>query len=358
MQVPFPEMTELLLLAFHETPPVIPESSLGGSAPRLRALEFGAIQFPGLPKLLLSATHLVELRFLGIPHSGYISPEAVVPLLSVLSGLERLSIQFKSPQSHPDLESRRPPPLKLSVIPSLTSFYFKGVGEYLEDLVTCIDAPQLDYLTINFFNQIDFDTPRLAEFISRTPKFSARDEAHVQFNDGAVDFQLTYRTHEPGYETFRIRISCIEPDWQPSSIAQVCDSALPPFSTIQVLYIEHRYQQLDWKDDAIEKTLWLALLPPFTAVRDHHLPRKFAPGIAAALQELVRGRITEFLPNLRNIIMVDPEPQEPFQEHIGEFVAARQLSSHLSPLLSGTGKRRKSDHRRCLHLLRRPSITR
>ncbi len=126
MQVPFPEMTELLLLAFHETPPVIPESSLGGSAPRLRALEFGAIQFPGFPNLLLSATHLVGLRFLGILHSGYISPEAVVALLSVLSSLEKLSLQFKSPQSHPDLKSRRPPPLKLSVIPSV--FISKGLA--------------------------------------------------------------------------------------------------------------------------------------------------------------------------------------------------------------------------------------
>ncbi|KAN0109365.1 hypothetical protein V8E52_009337 [Russula decolorans] len=36
------------------------------------------IPFPGLPKLLLSATHLVQLWLANIPHSGYISPEAMV----------------------------------------------------------------------------------------------------------------------------------------------------------------------------------------------------------------------------------------------------------------------------------------
>src|SRR5216684_5518133 len=94
-------------------------------------------------------------------------------------------------KSHPDLESRRPPPLKRSVIPSLMRFIFKGVSEYLEDLVTCIDVPQLDNLDITFFNQIDFDTPRLAQFINRTPTFRARNEGHVRFHDRTVDFELT-----------------------------------------------------------------------------------------------------------------------------------------------------------------------
>lgn len=46
-------------------------SFLGGSAPpRLRELW---IPFPGLPNLLSSATDLVALHLLNIPHFGYIS---------------------------------------------------------------------------------------------------------------------------------------------------------------------------------------------------------------------------------------------------------------------------------------------
>ena len=242
--------------------------------------------------------------------------------------LETLSLGFESPQSRPDWESRRPSPLKRSIIPSLTRFSFKGVSEYLEDFVTCIDAPQLDYWHVIFFNQIDFDTPRLAQFINRTSRFRAHDEAHVRFNDSVVDVKLMNRTHYSGYPAYLIRISCREPDWQLSSIAQVCNSSLPPLSVVEDLHIKHEYAQLAWKNDTIENTLWLELLLPFTAVKNLYLAKDFAPGIAAALQDLVGGRITEVLPGLRNVFVQGTEPQGPFRERIGQFVAARQLSGH------------------------------
>jgi hypothetical protein len=310
-------------LSNDETVPVIPDSFLDGSAQRLRYFALDGIPFPGLPKLLLSATNLVSLTLFRIPHSGYISPEAMVALISALSSLETLQLEFRSPQSRPDWESRRWPPSKRSVIPALDYFRFKGVIEYLEDLVTFIDAPQLNTFYITFFNQIDFDIPRLAQFINRTPTIRTLDEAHVQFDDYFASVGLP-----PGPGTLQITISCREPDWQLSSIEQVCNSSLHPISTVEVLYIEHEYSQLVWKNDAIENTLWLQLLLPFTAVKDLYLSREFAPGIAAALQELVGARITDVLPSLQNIFMEGLEPSGPLQESIGRFVAARLLSDH------------------------------
>jgi hypothetical protein len=101
---------------------------------------------------------------------------------------------------------------------------------------------------------------------------------------------------------------------------------LHPLSTVEVLYIEHEYSQLVWKNDAIENTLWLQLLLPFTAVKDLYLSKEFAPGIAAALQDLVGARITDVLPSLQNVFMEGLEPSGPLQESIGRFVAARLLS--------------------------------
>jgi hypothetical protein len=319
MQVPFPELTDLQLSSYGKTVPVIPDSFLDGSAPRLRIFALDGIPFPKLPKLLLSATHLVDLRLTDIPHSGYISPEAIVTLISVFSGLEELHLQFQSPKSRPDPETRRPPPSKRSVIPALTRFNFKGVIEYLEDLVTLIDTPQLDDMRITFFNQIDFDTPRLTQFIDRIPKLGKRI-AYVVFYDDFSSVGLL-----PG--TLEIEISCREPDWQISSIEQVCNSSLHPLSTVEVLYIEHRYRRLVWENDDIENTLWLQLLLPFTGVKNLYLDKEFAPGIAAALQELVGG-ITEVLPSLQKILVEGLEPSGPFQKSIGQFVAARQLSDH------------------------------
>ncbi|KAI0273170.1 hypothetical protein BGY98DRAFT_125274 [Russula aff. rugulosa BPL654] len=83
-----------------------------------------------------------------------------------------------------------------------------------------------------------------------------------------------------------------------------------------------------WKDDAIENSLWLQLLLPFTAVKNLYLSKEFAPGIAAALHELIEGRITEVLPSLQNIFVEKLGPSGPFQEKIGQFIAARQLSNH------------------------------
>ncbi len=122
-----------------------------------------------------------------------------------------------------------------------------------------------------------------------------------------------------------IEISFIEPDRQLSSIVQVCNSCLPPLSTIEYLYIRHQFSQLVWENDGIENTLWLEVLLPFPAVKNLYLSEDFAPGIAASLQEIVG---TEVLPSLQNILVEGLEPSGPFQESIGQFVAARELLGH------------------------------
>src|SRR6266852_4419415 len=93
------------------------------------------------------------LWLFNIPHSGHISPEVMVTFFSVLSGLEGLCLEFESPQSHPGWESQSLPPPKRSILPALKEFYFQGVTEYLEELVTHIDTPRLDKMNIIFFNQ-------------------------------------------------------------------------------------------------------------------------------------------------------------------------------------------------------------
>ena len=109
---------------------------------------------------------------------------------------------------------------------------------------------------------------------------------------------------------------------------QVCNSPLCPFSTVEDLYIEHQYSQLVWKNEAIDNTLWLQLLLPFTAVKNLYLSKEFAPGITEALKELVGGGVKEVLPNLQNILVKELKLSGSFQENIEQFVVARQLSDH------------------------------
>jgi hypothetical protein len=321
MQVPFPELTDLRLCSISETPPVIPDSFLGGSAPGLEHFDLNGIPFPALPILVSSASHLATLNLINIPHSGYISPEAMVTLLTALSSLGHLSLEFESPRSRPGWESRSlPPPQRSIILSALLEFQFKGVTEYLEELVTPIDTPQLGRIDVAFFNQIDFDTPRLAQFINRTPRLRARN-AQVKFDD---DF--AHVGFPPGGETLGIAISCREPDWQLTSVAQVCNTFLHPVSAVEDLYIDHEYWQLVWNNDVIEN--WLELFVPFTAVEKLYLSRVFAQGIAATLQELVGDRILEVLPRLRNIFVEGLESLEPFQETVEQFLARRRRSGH------------------------------
>jgi hypothetical protein len=327
MQVPFPELTDLILLSDNGTASVLPDSFLGGSAPRLRYLSLYDIPFPGLPKLLLSATHLVTLRLWHIPHSGYISPEAMATALSTLTRLDDLELRFESPRSCPDSASRRLPPPTRSVLPVLTYFLFKGVCDYLEDLVAYIDAPRLNKLEVTFFNQIVFDTPQFIQFISRTPKLETFEKANVVFRYGAeasATVHLLSRTSGHGHLT--VTIPCTELDWQVSSMEQVCTLCLPPLSTLEDIYIyESRRSQPD-RQDNIENMLWLELLHPFTSAKYLYLSKGFASRIGPALQELVGGRATEVLPTLQNIFLERLQPSGTVR--IQQFVAARRVTSH------------------------------
>jgi hypothetical protein len=303
MHKPFPELTDLRLggFVYQGLESILPDSFLGGTAPRLRSLHLDGVPFLGLPKLLLSATHLVDLDLLNISPSGYIPPEAMATSLSALTNLESLHLHFRYPRSRPGLGSRRlpPPPLTRSILPRLTKIRFKGASEYLEEILARIDAPRLDELHITFFNQITFDTPQLFQFISRRPTLRAPGKGHIAFNSEAIFVGFLSQTSD--YAVLSVRILCTASEWQLSSLEQVCTSSLPPLSTLEDLYIfEDRVKPPRWQDD-VESTLWMELLRPFAAVKNLYPCKEFVPRIAPALQELVGGRATEVLPTLENI---------------------------------------------------------
>ena len=329
MQKPFPELTHLQILLYelYRSGPILPDLFLGGNAPRLRSLELESIPFPGLPKLLLSATHLVHLDLFNIPPSGYIPPEAMATSLSALTNLESLHLWFRCPRPRPALDSRRPPPPPLthSILPSLTEFRFQGTSEYLEEILARIDAPRLDGFHIAFFNEVIFDTPQLFQFISRRPALMTPQKVHIAFNSKAIVVKFQSQTSD--YDVLSVKILCRAPDWQLSSIEEVCTSSLPPFSTLEDLYIfEDRMFPPLWEGD-VENTLWLEVLHPFAAVKNLYLCEKFVPRIAPALQELVGARTTEELPTLENIFLEELQPLGHVQEGIEKFLTARQLTS-------------------------------
>ena len=328
MQVLFPELV-FLSLSFDSSShvPALPDIFLGGSAPHLRYLSLTSIPFPGLQNLLLSTAHLVHLRLVNIPHSGYISPGAMATCLFMLTSLESFQLEFESPQSCPDQENRHSPQPTRSILSALTSFSFHGVNEYLEDLVSRIDAPRLNQLSATFFNDIYFDTPELSQFICRTPIFGAYNEAHLVFHGREAQVRLILEPEPSNDRMVEVNILCQVSDWQLSSLVQTCALSLRLLLTMENLYIyENPHSPPDWKDDI--KTEWLDLLLPFTAVTKLYISKQFAPRIAPALLELTGGSTTEVLPALQNILLEGFHPSERVQEGITQFISARDLSNH------------------------------
>ncbi|KAI0249310.1 hypothetical protein BJV78DRAFT_1155903 [Lactifluus subvellereus] len=330
MQEPFPALTSLQLLQLRadETAPVLPDMFLSGSAPRLQTLDLFGIPFPGLPRLLLSASDLSDLSLWEIPHTSYISPEAMVTCLSALTRLTRFSIGFDSPASRPD--QQRPPPLTRVILPALEDLRFRGVSEYLEDLVARIVAPRLDTLYIFFVNRVIFDIQQLPDFIGHVGILRSSYHAKVIFDyyydRAGIDLYLPKGTDSP--EEPRLKIYREKVDWHVWSVAQICNRFSFLLSIVEQLDIKLERFFLNREKIDMEDTQWLELFRPFTAVRTLRISRELQSFIVPALQELTGERATEVLPALDSLYLEEYQPSGSKQQPIDRFIAARQYSDH------------------------------
>lgn len=330
MQVSFPELESLGLAPANGTVSILSDSFLGGSAPRLQVLHLERILFPALPNLLLSTNDLTILSLLETPHSGYIPPQAMVTCLSFLIKLDMLHLGFLSPRSRPDKSRRRPAPLTRIVLSDLTSFEFRGVSEYLEELVAGIDAPLLEDVRIIFFNQLIFDAPRFRQFLSRANHFDSPDHANVTFYSDVVVVSLSppMNRFDADDGGLSLQISCTELDWQLSSVAQICNSSFPSLSTLERLYVRQIISPRPQFQVDMENTQWLELFHRFTTVKDLYLSKEFVLSIVHALHDAAEEMVTEVLPALQNIHLDGLRALGPILRDIGPFIEARQLSGH------------------------------
>ncbi|KAI0287738.1 hypothetical protein BC826DRAFT_740434 [Russula brevipes] len=129
----------------------IPDSFLGGPAPKLKSLFLDGIPCPRMPPLLLSASGLVRLDLLRIPYPGDIPPGTMATCLSTLTNLQQFYLELLSPlfpPSSPYPTSQHLPPATRTVLPFLSQVQFIGPSEYLEVLLAHIAAPLLRELGI------------------------------------------------------------------------------------------------------------------------------------------------------------------------------------------------------------------
>ena len=312
-----------------ETLNLLPENLMleifGFSASPLQVAHLEGIQIPSIPRFLSSSLGLVELRLVDIPHDRYISPETMVTSLAGLTGLVTLFIGFKWPTPLP--ETRTQDPNMRIEFPSLTTFGFHGVKEYLEDLVSQVDTPQLGHLSISYLNQLDFRTPQFSEFISRTqnlcvPRFTC---ARIDFDVNDVRVRL-YEQEALPERHFFLRISCQGLDWQLGHLSQILGRLGIILSNVGGLSIHARALPPD-RLRHIDVTIWSELLRPFTAVETLHVSGKsaghFAHGLAYVTEEM--------LPVLHSLYLQD-EPLTSVEHFVkARFLAGRAITVVNSP---------------------------
>jgi len=327
LQEPYPPLTTLELWSDEETAPVLSDTFLGGSAPRLERIWLEGVAFPALPKLLLSTGGLVSLLLDKIPlDTGYISPEVMATTLSKLTKLKFLRIEFRdfrSPGLPPDIREY-PQQLTRVVLPCLTWLEIRGVSEYVEDLMARIEAPLLENINIKLFNQLIFVIPQLLHFITYSEKLNCPNQATVDFQSDLVQIALSPPTGTKG--NLILQVLCKVSHWQVSAMVQICNQALPLLTSVERLEIcggEYGFSPQEFQDN-VENAQWLELFYPFIAVESLHVAEHLGSLTASALREIAERRAAEVLPVLRTLFLEEFEPSNFVQEIIKRFISARE----------------------------------
>lgn len=327
MQGPFQSLRTLRLSCLAEARgvPVITDTFLGGSAPRLQEIDLCHIPFPTLPNILFSANGLVILCLEDITKAGYIPPDVMASCLAMLTRLNSFKIRFRSRRSFPNRITRHTPPLTRTVLPVLAIFVFEGVSEYSEELMAQIDASSLDYLHLDFFYQSVFDIPQVFRFIHCTEAFKPPARAMVQFFCDAVDVVIL-PSHGHGAYCLR-QLHCTGIDKQLSSLEQVLTQCPSIFShTVRL--------RLNWRGDSeINQPMsWLGCLRRFKGVQILHVTdgnEELTVHIARMLGELGGEGASEVLPTLHTLILRRFHTiHEVLISLLKPFLDARQRSGH------------------------------
>ena len=320
MRQTFPMLARLYIdsLVDSDNAPVLPADFLGGSAPLLHDIYLRGISFPALPTLLLSTSDLVTLILHNIPHSGYISPEAMVVALAALPRLKLFVIGFQLASPRPD--RIHPPPVTRTILPGVTSFYFIGASEYLEDLAVRIDAPQLGRIEIRYLNQlVDFRVAQLARFIDRSvgPKLTLFKCARVSFDSRRVTFDMSHETG-PYQEQLSTTLSCQGIDWQVSHMAHVLNQFSTTLSSSAAVNLKLEVETW-WvgPTEGMDDVNWQHLLLQFSTIQTLHVSRGLAEHVAFALAHMVAGAF----PSL-DLIFLEGQPASSLEK----FLAARKFS--------------------------------
>jgi hypothetical protein len=263
----------------------------------LHHLMLAGFALPIRSRLLTTALGLVTLDLVMVQPSTYRHPNTLLQWISHMPQLETLVIFFRFPAPSRDVE--RPlthtPIMTTVILPNLHWFWFRGVSTYLEALVRRITAPRLEKLQIDFFNQLTFSVPRLLQFMN-TAENLRFDRVEFGFYAERV-FVLVYPRGAEKYALL-INVFCWDIDWQVSSIAQIFNSLIQVFSSVEHLALKHvEHSRSSEEHNEVDRIEWRKLLGSFSNVKTLRIDKGLVGELSRCLQleggELPLGLLPE-----------------------------------------------------------------
>jgi hypothetical protein len=318
---PFPTLEVLELTTQSEAILVLPDQSFCREAPRLHTLRTAKTAFLALPQLLSSAKNLVSLQLGSLPCNGFIPPDVLITNLSEMDSLQMFHIHFLSPNFEliPNPEETAQYLSKRVFLPALKYLEFHGAYEYLEYLLSGIDA-LVKYIYITFFNDLDFShLPQLQQFITRLTKTQGfLDEATVCYSKSNISFTSTRRGMPL---CLGLRISCRQFDWQVASLAEIYTQLRSPVIHPGISQLD-LYAPPPFPDgyDEMDTSPFLNLFRSFDDVEILRVNKEIGSHIAHAL-----AGNTELL-KVREIHLEEHGQFASVQKALAPFITARQHS--------------------------------
>ena len=323
---PLSELQELDLLSPVTPWPTLPNTFQWG--PHLRGLYSTEIAFPPLLQLIYSSINLVDLRLHEVLDPLHFSPEALTNALSGMAQLRFLSLHFGLLST-----TYCPPSLPLSeervVLPALTCFEFRGHTQYLESLVSRVDAPCLEDIAITFFDHPILSVSMLNKFINRIEMHRLHRQAHIILLEHSISISLL----QPGVPTRRLtlRLICQPIYKQISLMTEFCLSFSSVLINVGELYI-NPLRNLKRRDRFYSQQL-MELLSSFTGVKGFHDinaddSNSDSTNVVHALQLPERQR-ESVLPALSKLFIQQPGPRHaPLREAVVKFMVSYRLRGH------------------------------
>lgn len=314
---PFSELEELNLLSRGRMQLTLPSAFRWGR--RLRFLHLNRIVVPALLQLLYSSKNIVDLHF----HEVILPfpPESLTKALSGMVRLRSLSLHVLS-TTNPISRALPLPPREFVVLPALHHFDFQGRIEYLEGLVSRMEAPLLDDLKVTFSNTSNFDLPGLHKFTDMVGAHESHHRADILASELAVSISLT-RPGDPTCLVFQLYSKPLREKL--FFMARICVQFSAILCNVEELLISVRHSR---QEDRVDIGRWLEPLNSFIGVKWLSVVGNLSTDIVFALLPSNTRRET-VLPALYKLYIRQPAPRHaPLTGAVESLITSRRLSGH------------------------------